>query len=307
MNYEAMLAQVYQQWDGDGFLILLLLTRLMTESPLVSVLICTHNAGPFIADTVRSVWLQRYRNIEIIVLDDHSGDDTLKRLATLAQESPMPMQVLQSATNLGPYAGLNLLLDKANGAFVAILDHDDLWHCNKISQQVEFLKHHPEYPGCGAQIYVWWEGSGRANLYRAREIDRVAYHITLMYRNIGDWRYNPSLTYRTDVHFMTDVICGGGRRIYNLQTPLAVWRIRSDGANLSRKWNSMSSLLNYWSRTHAHLDVLKGLLQFMLPAGVTDSLLRSRLSILETRAGNPDLFGFPPPFGPEGIFHSGEV
>jgi glycosyltransferase involved in cell wall biosynthesis len=271
----------------------------VTQSPLVSVLICAYDAERFIEATLCSVWQQSYRNIEILVLDNNSRDRTHARLLELSKSSSLPMRVVKSASNLGVPAGLNMLLDVADGAYAAILDHDDLWHREKIRLQVDFLETHPEYPACGAQTYVWWEGSGKVSLWRVNEIASQTFHGTLMFRNRKEWRYDPTLFFRADVHFTQDVLCAAGRQLYNLQRPLAVWRMRADGHNLSRRWNALKPLWSYWRRTHNHIEACKGLVARILPRKAFDYLLCLRHSISEHREGDAALGGFPPPVGPE--------
>ena len=270
----------------------------MDKKSLVSVLVCAYNAERFIENCVRSVWDQTYKNIELLILDNASTDRTIQKLQALQNISPIDMRVISHGSNVGPYAGLNLLLDQAAGKYSAILDHDDFWHRDKIHKQIEFLDKHPEYAGCGAQTYLWWEKTGKVSLFRAKEIDSLAYHGTLVFRNIHEWRYDPSLVYRTDIHFMQDVLCAKGRRLYNLQVPLAVWRIRADGKNYSRQWNSLKRLVDYWRRTGKNLELMKGLLQLILPALLFDNLLRARYSLSELSVGSLALKDFSPPFGP---------
>jgi glycosyltransferase involved in cell wall biosynthesis len=271
----------------------------MTQGPLVSVLICAYDAERFIEETLRSVWQQSYENIEILVLDNNSRDRTYARLLELGETSPMPMRVMKSPSNLGVPGGLNTLLDQASGSFAAILDHDDLWHKDKIHLQVDFLQKHAKYPGCGGQIYVWWERNGKVSLWKAREHDSHTFHGTLMFRIRKAWRYDPALLFRADAHFTDEVLCAEGRQLYNFQRPLTVWRIRADGHNLSRRWNTLKPLWLYWRRTHNHIETLKGLVARILPRGLFDYLLHLRHSVSEIRVGDAALEGFPPPVGPE--------
>ena len=202
------------------------------------------------------------------------------------------------SANLGVTAGLNMLLGHAKGRFVAILDHDDLWHRDKTRLQVDFLEKYPDVPGCGAQTYVWWERTGRVSRWKARERDSHTFHLTLMFRNRRDWRYDESLVFRADGHFTKYVLCAEGRQLYNFQRPLAVWRMRADRSNLSRRWHSVKLLWSYWHRTHEHIETLKGIFARLLPNEVLDYLLCARHSISELRVGDAALDGFPPPVGP---------
>lgn len=266
--------------------------------PLVSALICTFNAERFIEDTLRSVWDQTYRDLEILVLDNSSHDRTYDLLLALSGDSPLPMHVFRSEVNLGVPAGLNLLLEHARGTYASILDHDDFWHRDKTRLQVEFLQSHPQYPGCGGQTYVWWEGTGRVSLWKIPEHDTLTFHGTLTFRNRKQWRYDPRLFYRADAHFTQDVLCAEGRQLYNFQRPLLVWRMRTDSNNLSRRRKSIRSLWLYWRQTRRHLETVKGVVSKLLPGTVLNSLLRMRHSISELKVGDAALEGFPAPVGP---------
>jgi hypothetical protein len=273
-------------------------SRTMDGNPLVSVLIVAYNAEHFIEPTILSVWRQSYRNIELLVLDNDSQDGTRRKLRDLSSRSPLPMRVIRSSCNLGPGGGLNALLDEAKGKYAAILDHDDFWHCDKTRQQVQFLESNPQYPACGSQIYVWWEKTGRVSVFKAREHDRLAYHLTLMFRLNREIRYDSQLSYQFDTHFIRNVLCTAGRKIYNFQQPMAAWRIRADGNNFSRRWNSVGQLWPYWKRTRNHSETMKGIIMSVLPRPALDSILRARHSIGEHRAGDELLRGFPQPIGP---------
>jgi glycosyltransferase involved in cell wall biosynthesis len=266
--------------------------------PLVSVLICTYNAKRFIGQTLASVQRQTFDRLEILMLDNASTDGTPAVLSALAAESRVPIRVFPSSVNLGVWAGLNFLLDRAQGRYVAILDHDDLWHEDKIALQVDYLERHPECPGAGAHCLVWWEASAEVSHWRNDERGFHTFHSTLVFRNGKGWRYDEFLDYRTDAHFTADVLCAGGARLHNLQRPLAVWRIRSDGMNLSRQWHSTRNLLNYWKKTGNGTETLKGLIAALLPGRLFNWLLRRRHSVAEHRLGDPALIGFPPPVGP---------
>lgn len=116
----------------------------MTRQPLVTVVIPTYNYGSFVEEAVRSAAAQSYPNIEIIVVDDGSTDDTSARLKRLQQEMPA-LQVLTTehqgvshARNHGTRAG--------RGLYVAYLDADDLWHPTKIEKQALALGKHANDP-----------------------------------------------------------------------------------------------------------------------------------------------------------------
>jgi glycosyltransferase involved in cell wall biosynthesis len=101
--------------------------------PLVSILVPAYNAAPYIAETLDSALAQTWQNIEIVVVDDGSRDDTLaiaktyesKRVKVISQE------------NKGASTARNRALKAAQGDFIQYLDADDLLAPDKIERQLK--------------------------------------------------------------------------------------------------------------------------------------------------------------------------
>jgi glycosyltransferase involved in cell wall biosynthesis len=87
-----------------------------------SVIIPTYNRARLLARTLESVWLQRFNDYEIIVVDDGSSDDTQAYLQSLHDKVRYVQQ-----TNRGPGAARNMGIGQARGDYIALLDSDDLW------------------------------------------------------------------------------------------------------------------------------------------------------------------------------------
>lgn len=204
------------------------------QNPLVSVLICSHNAEKFIESTIQSVLGQTHRNIEVLVLDNASADKTLELLADI-QRKDSRLVIITSKTNHGPYQGLNILLDKAKGTYIAINDHDDVWYPEKLEKQVSFLERHKEFVGCGSAIINWYE-KYNTYLYRSqqRESD-IAWHTSLVFRN-GEYRYDTTVKIATDFYFMKNILCKNKKQIHNFQEPFVLRRIFKESNNLSGRW-----------------------------------------------------------------------
>ena len=97
----------------------------------VSVVIPAYNAANFIRDTVDSALAQTHRDLEVIVVNDGSTDDTLNRLQPYGSR----IRVLDLA-NGGVARARNTGVKEATGSWIAFLDADDLWRPEKIERQL---------------------------------------------------------------------------------------------------------------------------------------------------------------------------
>lgn len=128
----------------------------MTENPLVSVIISTFNAGEMLVNhSLRSVLEQTYHNLEIIVIDDGSIDDTkIRMLDVIGKDERVIYRQKSPSNNTNWYStgteGMNLGLSLATGDYIAHLDDDDFFLPEKIETLINFNKnvdadiiHHP--------------------------------------------------------------------------------------------------------------------------------------------------------------------
>ncbi|MFN2468031.1 MAG: glycosyltransferase family 2 protein [Gaiellaceae bacterium] len=107
----------------------------MIAPPRVSVIIPTRNRSALVVEAVESVLRQSFGDLEVIVADDGSTDDTAARLGALAG----PVRYLRLPETGGPARARNAALDLARGALVAFLDDDDAWEPEKLARQVALL------------------------------------------------------------------------------------------------------------------------------------------------------------------------
>jgi glycosyltransferase involved in cell wall biosynthesis len=105
--------------------------------PLVSIIIPAYNADRFIAETIDSVLQQVYTNWELIIINDGSTDDTL-RIAEKYSSVNSKIQVI-TQNNLGVSMARNNGLAKAKGDYLALLDADDVWLKNNLSEKMQVL------------------------------------------------------------------------------------------------------------------------------------------------------------------------
>jgi glycosyltransferase involved in cell wall biosynthesis len=119
------------------------LKRNKTSKPLVSVVIPTYNAELYIQKCVQSVSDQTYKNIEILVVDDCSKDNTKMIIECLKIKN---LKILKTKKNSGgPATPRNLGISKAKGKYIAFLDQDDLWEPKKLEICVNKMQNHFEF------------------------------------------------------------------------------------------------------------------------------------------------------------------
>ncbi len=104
--------------------------------PIVSVVMANFNGGAHLADAIRSVQEQSLAEIEIIVSDDASTDNSVGIVQQLKATDPR-IRLLRSDRNGGPSAARNRALDVVKGEWVAIVDGDDLIHPKRLATLVE--------------------------------------------------------------------------------------------------------------------------------------------------------------------------
>jgi glycosyltransferase involved in cell wall biosynthesis len=113
---------------------------MMEQAPLVSTIIAVYNREAYLADAIKSVMNQTYRNIEIIVIDDGSTDNSKEvalRFASLVRCHHQPNRGIAAAWNQG--------IRLSKGDFFAFLDSDDLWTDNKLQQQMDVLSENAKF------------------------------------------------------------------------------------------------------------------------------------------------------------------
>lgn len=112
------------------------------RGPLISVVIPCYNAARFIEGTLRSVLAQTHRELEVIVVDDASTDDSAALVERVAGSDPR-VKLLRRTRNAGtPGAPRNEGVAAARGEWIAFLDADDLWHPRKLELQLRALREH---------------------------------------------------------------------------------------------------------------------------------------------------------------------
>lgn len=221
------------------------------RAPRVSVVIPAYNAADSLAATVASAQAQSLRDIEILIVDDASGDGTLELAQALAAGDPR-IRVIAAGENRGPAGARNLGFAAAAGAWIALLDADDAFEPRRLECLVQVAE------ACGADLLadnLLLEGEdGRVEPMLAAaetaESERVSAADFLL-GNLPDperprksygflkpifrreflaaqgLRYDEELRFAEDFAFYLDCL-GAGGRFFLLRQPLYRYRLRGD-------------------------------------------------------------------------------
>jgi glycosyltransferase involved in cell wall biosynthesis len=117
-------------------------------SPRISVVVPAYNCAPYIASSISSVLSQTVTDLELIVVDDGSTDDTLHEIARFGDPR---LVVIRNQTNQGVSRATNAGIERARGEYLAALAADDLWLPHKLERQLAGLESRRDVDGS----YTW--------------------------------------------------------------------------------------------------------------------------------------------------------
>lgn len=136
--------------------------------PLVTVIIASYNHAPYIEECIRSVLEQSYPNIELLVIDDGSRDDSVQRIQRLQEQHVFDFRVQQ---NQGLTTTLNQAIARSKGEFIVPFGSDDIMLPERIAKQVAHMIDKPEVGICAGNIeLIDSEGGLYPERHQGREI-----------------------------------------------------------------------------------------------------------------------------------------
>jgi glycosyltransferase involved in cell wall biosynthesis len=118
------------------------MTNLMSEEPLVSIVLGTYNGEAFLEEQLRSVLAQTYTSFEVIAVDDGSNDGTVRILHEFAARDQR-IRVIVNEHNLGFIRNFEKGCGLAGGKFIALCDQDDYWFPEKVAKMVTAIGEYP--------------------------------------------------------------------------------------------------------------------------------------------------------------------
>ena len=165
-------------------------------------LVCpTFNSGKFIANTIRSILQQSFKNFELIIIVDPSSDNTIEQIKKF--KDPRIILIINKY-HKGLVKSTNLGIKISNSDLIARIDSDDLYLVNKLKKQYNFLKKNPEIDMVGTNAIIWNKNS-KIMLYQPLSESLIRWcmifavpflHPTLMIRKKIFYNYS---FYKSDV------------------------------------------------------------------------------------------------------------
>lgn len=163
-------------------------------APLVSVILPTHNRATTLRRAIDSVLVQTHRELELIVIDDGSTDDTQ---ALLASYRDSRLKILNPGRLGSAAKARNHGLQHARGEFIAFQDSDDVWLIEKLERQLAFAKRNPQtdMTACG---YIVVPGDGRPPRYHGKELLAASHDYRSLFDGAGSQLSTPAWLVRRE-------------------------------------------------------------------------------------------------------------
>ena len=108
------------------------------RQPLVSIIMATYNSSETILSSIESILNQTYKNIELIIINDKSTDDTKLNISRFINNSRV--HVYNNQINIGLAKSLNKAIKASKGDYIARMDDDDISHPNRIQKQIDVFQ-----------------------------------------------------------------------------------------------------------------------------------------------------------------------
>ncbi|MBX4206182.1 glycosyltransferase [Candidatus Parcubacteria bacterium] len=203
-------------------------------NPKVSVVMPVYNGEKYLAQAVRSILDQTFKDFELIVINDGSTDNTAGVIKGLLADPRV--RLIDNGTNLGLSKSFNRGIEAARGTYIARMDADDMSAPKRLERQVQFLDKRPHVDVVGSNMIMIDEKGQSRGLHR-RQIDHIGIkfsslfstpmmHPTVMGRAavFKTHPYNETMTNSEDYELWSRLLFETGTNFANIHEPLLLYR-----------------------------------------------------------------------------------
>jgi alpha-1,3-rhamnosyltransferase len=152
-------------------------------TPLVSVIVPSYNHQHYIEQCINSIISQTYSNIQLIVIDDGSKDNSFEIIERLSRQYGF---FAEKQVNIGLSMTLNKAINNyAKGEYIAVVASDDYWDSEKIEKQVKFLMLHSEYAMCCGKAYIVNDNGDKVGILASKKQEKISFDQLIMGNSIA--------------------------------------------------------------------------------------------------------------------------
>lgn len=211
---------------------------------LISVVMPVYNREKYIEESINSIINQTYTNLELIIIDDASTDQTSKILNRISDPRVV---VITLSENKGVSTAINIGFREAKGDFIARMDSDDIAFSTRFEKQLKVLQENPDLIVCGSLIV---QDNGELLKFKENHkeiyvdmLNRCALSMgtaLLKKSKLGNLLLEDGLRHGEDYEFWSRIISKGN--FYNIQEPLLYYR--SHTCQLSKLYKQKQILMD---------------------------------------------------------------
>ena len=216
----------------------------------------TYNAGKYLSGSIDSILGQTYRQLELLITDDHSTDSTTMQNLKKYSRKDSRVKVEYLKGNHGPGYARNQSIARAKGRYIAFCDSDDRWFPEKLERQIKFM----QQKGCALSCtsYITCDTDDQETgiviaperiTLRMMKRDNKVGCLTAVYdtQMLGTKFYMPELRKRQDWALFLSILMKC-HMAYSLTEPLAYYRHRNHSVSSNKL-----SLIRYNVRVYEHI------------------------------------------------------
>ncbi len=202
-----------------------------------------YNAERFVGNAIKSILNQTYKNLELIIIEDASTDNSLSQIQAFNDNR---IQIIRNDRNRGIVYSRNKGLCMASGEFIGMFDADDIAYSNKFEEQITFLEQNKDYGMVGSWANfideddqaikgAWKLNSSPAKIPSIMLFKNYFLQSAVLYRKdcIKSYSFKEGFDILEDYLIWLEII--KKHKAWNLQKPLVHYRIHQNGVTKRKR------------------------------------------------------------------------